>query len=290
MAERPQKKVCETEILVYGHILERLLSQQTLDGEFELDYRIRQSNKIIETILAKTKTPLLINFSGGKDSTILLDLVQNVTDNFICCYMSTEIELPKNIDYVREACEKRGCQLLVSTPSEHKGDFFSRLAKFKIFPTFSAPWCTRDLKIRPQRKMLNRLYGKKTFFKLTGVRRAESSRRTKIYKSYKLEGFIQNEYQYGGRDQLIHPILYWSDENIIEYLRREKIRVKTNPLYEKFGVSGCAWCYFYQSCIYEKILAEYPNLYDHFIEWEKKLNTPSVSGYIWLKDLKNALS
>jgi len=266
-----------------------MLSQQTLYGESELDYRVRQSTKIIESMLAKTKTPLIVNFSGGKDSTVLLDLVQKVTDKFICCYMSTEIELPKNLDYVRDACEKRGCELLVSVPSEHKGDFFSRLATFKIFPTFSAPWCTRDLKIRPQRKMLNRLYGKKRFFKLTGVRRSESSRRTQIYKSYKLEGFIQNEYQYGGGDQLVHPILYWSEENIVEYLRREKTKVETNPLYEKFGVSGCAWCYFYQSCIYEKVLAEYPELYNRFIEWENKLNIPSVSEHQWLRDIKAGL-
>ena len=262
-------------------------SQMTLENRALLDWRVEKSQKIIQDAVKDSSLiPLIVNFSGGKDSTVLLDLVQKVTDNFICCYMVSGIQFPESIEYAQRSCEKFGRKLLCSYPSDHKGDFFKRIAKFRFFPTVRRPRCTRDLKVRPQKKMLTRKYGKVRFFKLVGVRRFESIRRSALYRDAPKRNYRRKEYQYGGNDVLVYPIIHWTNQDILEYLHRERIRIEPNPLYEKYGVSGCYWCPFYQPSIYKRIIKQNPSLYDRFIEWEVKLNAPSVNGFHWLRDIK----
>lgn len=263
--------------------------QVTLEKETVLELRIRESLSIIENAVKKSAlVPLIINFSGGKDSLTMLDLVQKVTDNFICCYMTTGIDFPEAKQFAIDSCRRFKRKLLVSFPSEHKGDFFQRLAQFRKFPTIKATWCSRDLKFRPQKKMLTRLYGKLRFFKLNGVRRFESSRRRKMHISTPRQGFMLPDYDVS-KDIMVFPILNWSNEDVKQYLELNKIRVPTNPLYEKYGVSGCYWCPFYQPSIYRRIMKQHLSLYDRFIEWETLLNAPSVSGYHWLSKIKQEI-
>ena len=265
-------------------------TQLTLQGESVLDMRIRETLEIIEVAVKQSATvPLIINFSGGKDSLCLLDLVQRITNNFMCSYMVSGIEFPEAIDFVKETCSRLGVKLLLSYPSDYKGDFFERIAKFKRFPTIKSPWCNRDLKIRPQHKMLVKRYGNTRFFKLNAVRRFESTRRSIIYRNVPKMGFMRKEYQYAGEDMIVYPVLNWTNENVIEYLQGRKIEIRRNPLYQKYGVSGCYWCLFYQPSIYRRILSVNPRLYDPFIEWEIKLNSPSVNGFRWLRDIKKEL-
>ena len=261
--------------------------QQTLEGELLLDCRIRQSTEIIENILKKTTNPLIVNFSGGKDSLVLLNLAHKVTDNLVPFFMRTDIDFPEIVPFVQKACEQSGLakELMFSSPSDYKGGFFKRLKRIGYFPTVQSNtlWCNRDLKVRPQHKVLSRRFGKSTtFFKLNGVRKAESSRRKKIHSN---NAFVQKDYQVG-HSFMVFPLLNWTNEDILAYIQKNKLQVTTKSLYQKFGVSGCYWCPFYQPSIYRRILKEYPNLYDKFIEWEEKLSLPSVSNFIYLRDLK----
>lgn len=260
--------------------------QHTLEGESILDARIKESISVINKVAQKTgETPLIVNFSGGKDSMVLLDLVRQTTDKYVCFYMVSGIEFSEAIDFAKAQCERLAVKLLLSSPVDYKGDFFTRLGIIGYFPTVqnNTLWCNRDLKIRPQKRVLNRVFGNQLFFKLNGVRRYESSRRMKIHR--KTKDFMRQDYHVS-KSVMVFPILNWTDENIRDYLKMRAIHVAVNPLYERYGVSGCYWCPFYQRQIYERIIPQNPNLYDKFIEWEVKLNKPSVSGLVWLKDLK----
>ncbi|MFW9971718.1 MAG: phosphoadenosine phosphosulfate reductase family protein [Candidatus Odinarchaeota archaeon] len=228
---------------------------------------------------------LVVNFSGGKDSTLLLELVKKVTDDFICFYCSSGIEFPETIDSVKNIAKEKDLELLFSHPEDHKGDFFSRLERFGYFPIIKTTWCSRDLKWRPQKKVLTREFGKNIFYKLNAVGKYESSRRKSIYTKRE---YFWKDYDVSN-DIMVFPILNWTTLERDNYLKKNQIKVSTSQLYKKFKVSGCFWCPFYQASIYRRILSEFPNLYDEIIEWEIKLNTPSVSGYKWLKDLKDEI-
>ena len=247
-----------------------------------LDSKVRRSLVVIRYALQRSAQPLIVNFSGGKDSLVLLDLVDRVTDDFLCMYCMSGIEFPETIEAVKRTSKERGVDLYFSYPSDYKGGFFERLAEFRAFPTVRSRWCSRDLKFRPQKKLLKRIFGNSVFYKLNAVRRYESSRRRRIYGH---RSYMAEDSDVSG-DIMVFPIMDWTTEERNQYLRERAIKVETNQLYESYGVSGCYWCPFYQPSIYCKILKHDSTMYDQFIEWEAALNSPSVNGYTWLRDLK----
>ena len=232
----------------------------------------------MKEILYLTEKPIVVNFSGGKDSMSMLGLVLEITENVIPFYMKTGIDFPEAVDFARESASKLGKELVISEPSDHLGGFFDRIVHFG-FPNLQATWCNRDLKVRPQMKVLNREFGRGVYYKMVGVRKYESSRRKKMHRANRP---IVEDYN-TGRDFLVYPILQWTSRDVARYLREKGL--PTSGLYKKYGVSGCYWCPYYQASIYRAVLKDFPHLYDEFIEWEERLDKPSVNGHIWLRDL-----
>jgi len=262
-------------------------------GSFYLDQRIAESRKVVSEIAAESEKPLVIQFSGGRDSMAMVGIVREVTDHFVCAYMLSGLEFDGELEFVSATCETYGLPLVVSYPSMHKGDFFERMEQFRVFPGLgswgngasgSRTWCNRDLKIRPQVKMLKRVFGGGTFYRLEGIRRFESRRRQAIYKEYS-EHPVRPDSEHRGSFE-VFPLINWTDADVISYL--EYAGFPTQSRYKRYGVTGCAWCPFYEAAIYERVLADNPRLYDRFIEWEEKLDRPCVLGNVWMRDLKQA--
>lgn len=260
---------------------------------FHLDQRIAESREIISDVAAKTEKPLIIQFSGGRDSMAMVGIMREVTDHFVCAYMLSGLEFDGELEFVSNTCEEYGLPLVVSYPSMHKGDFFERMAQFRIFPGLGSwgnggggnrLWCNRDLKIRPQVKMLNRVFGKGTFYKLEGIRRFESRRRKAIYKEYS-ENPMRPDSEHRGSFE-VFPLINWTDVDVINYLERSGL--PTQSRYKRYGVTGCAWCPFYEAAIYDRVLADNPHHYDRFIEWEEELDRPCIIGKVWMRDLRRA--
>ena len=45
--------------------------------------------------------PLIINFSGGRDSLVCLHLALQVTQDVVCCYADGGFELPQTVKYIQ---------------------------------------------------------------------------------------------------------------------------------------------------------------------------------------------
>lgn len=257
-----------------------------------LQEKVEEATRVIKDCAAKSDKPLIIQFSGGNDSMTLLQLVRDAgVTNFCCGYMATGTELPGVVNFVRDYCEQNGIPILVSNPGMHKGNLFHRIEQFKSFPnlgTFEGGgkrlWCCRDLKLRPQKKLIVRTYGKGTYYRLEGIRRFESSRRKAIYREY-ADTFMRPDDEFKGSFE-VYPILNWSDSDVKRYIEMKHLPVM--KLYKDFGVSGCSWCPFYDADLYLGVLRKMPdwNVYTRIIEMEKKLNIPSVMGGIFLRDLR----
>jgi 3'-phosphoadenosine 5'-phosphosulfate sulfotransferase (PAPS reductase)/FAD synthetase len=264
--------------------------------DYFLERELEWSRKVVRKANEATKAagkPLIIQFSGGRDSMAVLALVREVTDNFYCAYMCTGTEFPGFVKFVRDICSKLGVKLLISVPNMHKGNIYQRIERFQSFPNLGRfegggkrLWCCRDLKLRPEKKLLYHEFGRGTFFRLEGIRRFESARRQVIYKPYAENPFRPDDELKGSFE--VYPILNWTDEDVLRYL--EMTGMPTTGLYKEFGVSGCSWCPFYGPDIYLQVLATYPTHYDQFIELEEKLKIPSVQGGVWLKDLKRQVT
>jgi phosphoadenosine phosphosulfate reductase len=253
-----------------------------------LEHRVAESLAVIKDIARRSGKPLVLQFSGGRDSMVMLGLVREAgVKDYVAAYMATGLELPNVVQFVRKTCDELGVKLLVSTPAIYKGNLFKRIEQFKSWPGLIATWCCRDLKLRPEKILLRNTFGKGIFYKLEGIRVAESTRRKYLYKAVG-EDMIRPDGEHKGSFE-VFPILRWTDDDVLNYLEMKGL--PTSGLYKEFGVSGCSWCPFYQAEIYYRILQKMPDyqLYRRVIEWEEKLSQPSVNGHIYLRDIKQAV-
>jgi len=122
--------------------------------------KIQQSLRLLTTA-SQQSSPLLINFSGGKDSLTCLLLALEVTDDVEAFYMDSGQDLPFTLDYVRKRCVEFGIPLHVSHPArdriQHKTipqdvcllpDY---IHWWGYFPTSAKRYCSIWLKHRPGR-------------------------------------------------------------------------------------------------------------------------------------------
>lgn len=258
-----------------------------------LEEKITEAKNVIRMVVERSDKPLILQFSGGNDSMTMLDIVRDCgITNYTAAYMATGTELPGVVNFVRDFCKQNGIPVLISHPGMHKGNLFHRIEQFRSFPnlgTFDGGgkrlWCCRDLKLRPQKKLLVKEFGKGTFYRLEGVRRFESNRRKIIYRPY-AETFMRPDDEFKGSFE-VYPILNWSNDDVKNYIKKKNLPVLT--LYKDFGVSGCSWCPFYDADIYASVLRKFPDwsVYSRIIEWETKLDTPSIVGGLFLRDVKD---
>ena len=236
-----------------------------------------------DALAKEAGTPLFINFSGGKDSSVLILLAKEANIIGIeLIYMISRLELPGTIDFVKEQAERFNLPLHMIDPVEvYMGDFAYWVRRFNYFPGRQYTYCSSRLKLRPARKYLRKLYGRKHVYKVNGVRRSESSRRQKIYAT---KPVIYPDYEASGHF-LVEPIRDWTGQDVVDYLAENNFEVQ--KLYGEFGVSGCAWCPFYQPKIYQRILNVYPTIYDEIIQLEDEIGKPSVNGGIFLHQLRD---
>lgn len=68
----------------------------------------------IDTFLGRTEGKAYVAFSGGKDSTVLLDLCRIIKPDIKACFVNTGNEYPDIVRFVREL-KDRGCKKSIGT-------------------------------------------------------------------------------------------------------------------------------------------------------------------------------
>ncbi len=231
--------------------------QMTISGQSLLEKNIEKSKKLIKKYNKNNK--LLVGFSGGKDSMVLLDLVINTIPkkDVYVVFENTKIEFKETLEFVDYAINEY-FDILDDHYFETKPtrNFWEILNMRKNKLKWVALWrdCCYTLKKIP----LNRVLHDNNFdYALSGVRNAESKQRSGF-------GFKAHMYSEGKIDyELINPLIRWTDENIWNY-----IDCKGLPLckiydmgYERLGCAVCpcpnkAWDY------YSKLRETHPKWYN----------------------------
>lgn len=219
-----------------------------MDLEKKAIERIKNASQMA---IAHYGKPLVLMESGGKDSAICRELVRRSGVPHEIVHNLTTADAPQTIYYIRERFRKAeddGIPCTVNSPS-YKGQrttMWQLIPLKKIPPTRLARYCCEVLK---ESSGAGR-------FIVTGVRWAESYKRKSrgIYESLariKENKVIINNDNDDRRmlfescriksRHICNPIVDWSDRDVWEYIRAEKIPL--NPLYDQgyFRV-GCIGC------------------------------------------------
>lgn len=196
--------------------------------------------------------PLLITYSGGKDSQVLVALAERSGIDFEVVNSHTTADAPETVYFIREQfrqMEGRGINCTIEKP-RYKGkptSMWSLIPQKMMPPTRLVRYCCAVLKENTGRDR----------FIATGVRWAESTRRKNNRgvmelmhrdpaKRIILMGDNDEKRQLFETCNLkskmtVNPIVDWSDDDVWDYTHSEHLPV--NPLYceghKRVGCIGC---------------------------------------------------
>lgn len=196
--------------------------------------------------------PLLITYSGGKDSQVLVALAERSGIDFEVVNSHTTADAPETVYFIREQFRKmEGCGIncAIEKP-RYKGkptSMWSLIPQKMMPPTRLVRYCCAVLKENTGRDR----------FIATGVRWAESTRRKNSRGVMELmhKDPAKRIILMGDNDEkrqlfetcnlkskmTVNPIVDWSDDDVWDYTHSEHLPV--NPLYceghKRVGCIGC---------------------------------------------------
>ena len=218
--------------------------------------------------------PLIVTYSGGKDSDVLLQLaIECLKPNeFEVMNSHTTVDAPPTVYHIRETFKRineLGIKTYIKFPRDKEGNFVSLwtlIPKKLMPPTRQIRYCCDVLK---EQTTPNRMIA-------TGVRSSESVKRSKRneveYIVKNKEKWAESKYTYEHAEEVfkdamarkgqphaevwdcrlienarkkkntvVNPIFSWTDKEVWEYIHDRK--VKYNPLYDMgYKRVGCVGC------------------------------------------------
>jgi phosphoadenosine phosphosulfate reductase len=249
-----------------------LTDRQTDRQPQTLDEKIEQSKKALKLAAEMSKIyygkPLIVTYSGGKDSDVMLHLAESClnTNDFEVLNSHTTVDAPETVYHIRKVFKRLNDKGIKTTIDYHKQEDGTNITMWNLIPQKLMPptrivrYCCQVLK---ETGTPNRLCA-------LGVREAESSKRQgrdifatrggkyaeTLFFSLDHALEVHQESQEiqddawdctlikqmkENSDTMVNPIYRWLDTDIWDYIRKENIVV--NPLYSKgYDRVGCIGC------------------------------------------------
>lgn len=231
--------------------------------------------------------PLVITYSGGKDSDVLLHLAEKSSVPFEVLHSLTTADAPETVRHVYDTFYRLECNGIKCDVDKHVQPDGSRMTMWKLIqkklmpPTRLMRYCCAVLKEGGGK---NRLIA-------TGVRWAESPARKRrgglevLTSKPQSKLILSNDNDEERRlfetcqlkgKRVVNPIIDWKDDDVLDYAAVEKIPM--NPLYcEGFHRVGCVGCplanvkmRMMEFSRYPKIKAAYIRAFDRMLEERRR--------------------
>ena len=226
--------------------------------------------------------PLVITYSGGKDSDVLLHLAEASGIPFEALHSLTTADAPETVRHVYDTFRRLEEKSITCTVDKHVQPDGSRVTMWNLIPKKLLPptrlmrYCCAELKEG----------GGKDRFIATGVRWAESVARKKrgtlevLHSNRKKSLVLANDNDEDRRlfetcqmkgKRVVNPIVDWQEADVLDYAADEKIPM--NPLYcegwHRVGCIGCpmaAAARYTEFARYPKIKAAYIRAFERMLE------------------------
>lgn len=225
-----------------------------------------------------SKEDMMISFSGGKDSTVVADLVTRALDTgnqkILHIFEDTTLEFPKTYAYIERYKKAHPKTLVLS--SRNKDKDFQKLCMEIGPPSRVMRWCCTIFKTGAITRKIEKVFRNKThIITFYGIRRSESASRNKYEK--------ETESPKIAKQTVIAPIIDWYDFDVWLYLLTRGIDF--NDAY-RLGYTrvGC-WCCPNNSDWSEFLSKVYmPEYYEPFrtmlIDFAKQIGKPDAEVYV----------
>lgn len=195
------------------------------------------TSEALEYIASKTDkfdfNSTFVSFSGGKDSTVVSDLVVRAlgTPKVIHIFGDTTLEFPETYDYVERYKAKHRLTPMLNAKNREKN--FYDMCEVVGPPSRVMRWCCTVFKTGAITQYINTMFKKKirvlTFY---GIRRSESTSRNKYDR--------ESDSPKIAKQRTVSPIIDWIDIDVWLYILTRKIDF--NSAYRLgFTRVGC-WC------------------------------------------------
>lgn len=244
-----------------------------------------------EMSLRVYKQPLVITYSGGKDSDVLLHLAGKAGIQYEVLHSLTTADAPETVRHVLDTFRRMEltgvkCDIDAHTkPDGTRTTMWNLIPRKLMPPTRLLRYCCAELKEG----------GGKGRWIATGVRWAESQKRKSrgvmeaIHKDKGKRLTLMNDNdesrmmmencQLKGK-RAINPIIDWTESDVLDYASAEKICM--NPLYEcgwkRVGCIGCPLAKkatrYAEFARYPKIKAAYVRAFDRMLAERQKRGLP----------------
>lgn len=165
----------------------------------QLKKKINQSIKLLQST-CRDKDDVELAYSGGKDSDVILQLAKEAGIKFTARYKNTTIDPAGTLKH----CKDNGVEIL-----QPKESFFEIIKKAG-YPNRYKRFCCGRLKEYPTGSNIV----------ILGIRREESKKREKRHN----EPVGCRIYPKKKHIQEIYPILYWTSEDVADFIRDREIK------------------------------------------------------------------
>lgn len=269
-----------------------------------LESKILKSKTRIREFYNHYDGAVYVSFSGGKDSTVLLDLVRQEFPNVKAVYVDTGLEFPEIKEFVKSIDN-------VETLRPKK-TFLQVLNEYG-YPVISKEIAlTIDYARKGSQWAIDRLNGKHSYgnhasykwllkapFKISS-KCCDVMKKSPI-KGYehstglhpivgtmaseggqRLSGYLRTGCNsFNGERPMSKPLSFWTDKDIWEYIH--KYNIKYCHIYDKgYERTGCMFCMFGYQCDkhpnrFELMKNTHPKIYDYCMN---KLNIKEITDFI----------
>jgi phosphoadenosine phosphosulfate reductase len=247
-----------------NHVLNVLLQNRTglvnenimrINDNMYLDFKVAQAEEILKSACQIFGENLVVAFSGGKDSLVVLhQALHAISPKVPVLFSSTTVEFPETIQYVQSLAERWNLNLHIAKPEK---PFFSAVRKLG-WASHEDRWCCRPYKEEPAYHFIAQ---RKIPAEITGTTRTESIYRRSLtpIKMPKKEPFLIR----------INPIYDWNEWEVWKYIRRKKLPY--NPLYDKgYRRIGCWCCPINGPSHYKRLKKTHPKLHDFLASFDPR--------------------
>lgn len=191
----------------------------------------------IRDVYLRYPQPWVIGYSGGKDSTTVLQLVWNALKELpveqrqkpiFVIASDTKVETPVIVDYIdntlrniNEAALEHGMPFSAEKvmPTVNDSFWVNLIGRGYPAPTSRFRWCTERMKINPANRFIEQKvaqYGE--VIMVLGVRKSESATRMQLMSTYQVKGHILRRHSSLRGAYVYAPIADFSTDDVWTYL------------------------------------------------------------------------